>query len=294
MSNNLFKSYSVRRDAQDARIIDTNTIIEEKLERIRMVLPRVAEAVSQDDFYGGLTADNLDVLTQDTAEEGGDDREAVQPSNVIKAQSSQPPEPVYEGPSPQELVEQAQLEIAQMQEAARQEIETEKARALEEARQAGYEDGLTRGQQEAAGMKEALDREKKQLEENYEEKIEELEPEFVRVLTDIYEKVFEVDFAKDQDLVLALLRNSMKKIDGCKNFLVHVSKEDYPNVNEQKQTLISETSQEGTTVDVIEDISLRKNECMIETTGGIFDCGLGTQLSELKKKLVLLSYESNA
>ena len=28
----------------------------------------------------------------------------------------------------------------------------------------------------------------------------------------------------------------------------------------------------------------------IETDGGIFDCGLGTQLSELKKRLMLLAY----
>ncbi len=30
---------------------------------------------------------------------------------------------------------------------------------------------------------------------------------------------------------------------------------------------------------------------MIETEGGIFDCGLGTQLSLLRQKLLLLSYE---
>ena len=44
-------------------------------------------------------------------------------------------------------------------------------------------------------------------------------------------------------------------------------------------------------MEVIEDISLRKNECLIETEGGIFDCGLGTQLAELSRKLRLLSYE---
>ena len=45
------------------------------------------------------------------------------------------------------------------------------------------------------------------------------------------------------------------------------------------------------TMEIIEDVSLHKNECLIETEGGIFDCGLGTQLSELTRKLKLLSYE---
>lgn len=41
----------------------------------------------------------------------------------------------------------------------------------------------------------------------------------------------------------------------------------------------------------MKDITLGKGECLIETEGGIFDCGLGTQLSELRQKLKLLSYE---
>ena len=38
-------------------------------------------------------------------------------------------------------------------------------------------------------------------------------------------------------------------------------------------------------VDIIEDLTLAKGECFIEADGGIFDCGLGTQLKELRKKL---------
>ena len=45
------------------------------------------------------------------------------------------------------------------------------------------------------------------------------------------------------------------------------------------------------TVEIVKDITLGKGECLIETEGGIFDCGLGTQLSELRQKLKLLSYE---
>ena len=44
-------------------------------------------------------------------------------------------------------------------------------------------------------------------------------------------------------------------------------------------------------VEIIEDVTLRKNECMIETDGGIFDCGLGTQLEGLTNKLKVLSFE---
>ena len=72
---------------------------------------------------------------------------------------------------------------------------------------------------------------------------------------------------------------------------MHVSKEDYPYVNMQKK-LFSEGAVSGRgVVEVVEDITLRENECLIETDGGIFDCGAGTQLEELTKKLKLLSFE---
>lgn len=44
-------------------------------------------------------------------------------------------------------------------------------------------------------------------------------------------------------------------------------------------------------VEIIEDMTLAKNECMIETDSGIYDCGLGTQLEELRKKLMLLAWK---
>ena len=40
-----------------------------------------------------------------------------------------------------------------------------------------------------------------------------------------------------------------------------------------------------------EDVTLKKNQCLIETDGGIFDCSLGVELKELKKQLLLLSYD---
>ena len=47
---------------------------------------------------------------------------------------------------------------------------------------------------------------------------------------------------------------------------------------------------ENATLEIVEDRTLNKNECLIETEDGIFDCSLSTQLTELKRKLQLLSY----
>ena len=125
----------------------------------------------------------------------------------------------------------------------------------------------------------------------YEKQLDELEPMFVKTLTGIYEKVFECGLDNQQELILGLLRNTIRKLDGCKNYLIHVSTADYAYVKQHKNELLSDSTQEGIVVDVVEDSMMRENECTIETINGIYDCGLGTQLSELRKKLMLLSYD---
>ena len=284
MSSNLLKSYHVSRDMEGARVINSNEIVEQKLERIRMVLPQVDldEFQAVDFVEGSRLLDPLDALTSEFEEGGLSD-------NVIKAQPSVS-EPVYDGPTPEELIAQANAEIEAMRARAMEELQAEQQRVLESAREEGYAAGKAQGMQECESLRTDIEMERARLQAFYEQQIERLEPEFVDAITGIYEKVFEVGLDNQREIVVTLLRNTMKKMDGCKNFLVHVSTADYSYVKEHKDKLLSESSQEGTVIDIIEDSLLRENECTIETVGGIYDCGLGTQLSGLRKRLTLLSY----
>lgn len=295
MSKNLLKSYFFARDpGQEACVINTNELVEQKLERIRMVLGTSPDLsgvnVGEGGYEEGIFATSLDALVMDgeASEEGAFEEGTI--SNIIKA-NPEPVEPVYTGPSPEELIAQAQEEIEVMKAQARQEIESEKARVFEEAQNAGYAEGVQRAQQENESYRAQMDEERYRMQELYEQKVQDLEPAFVKTLTGIYEKIFEVDLAGHKDIILAMLRNTMKKLEGGKNFLIHISSVDYSYVKEHKDELLSDATQEGTVVDVVEDGTLRENECTIETANGIFDCGLGTQMAELKKRLILLSYE---
>ena len=293
MSNNLVKSYFLTRDADNSRVISTNELVEQKLERIRMVLdnPEVM-ATPSGEYEEGLFTLPLEELVTDgeSVEEASDEEGMV--SNVIKAKKELVNEqPVYSGPSPEELIEQAKAEIEIMKNLASQEIETQRQQVLQDAQRIGYEEGFSKAQQQNEEALAKLEAERRRLEDEYEQRVAQLEPAFVQALTGIYEKIFEVELSSYKDLVVAMLRNTMKKIEGGKSFLVHVSKEDYPYVRDHREELFSDAIREGTTVDVIEDSTLRENECTIETDNGIFDCGLGTQMEGLRKRLILLSYE---
>ena len=316
-NGNLVKFYNLNRDTEEPRVIDANGLMEEKLERIRYIMPDANLGGSSDDygydegdgegggFSEGLPADSLDALFSE-GYEGEYDEEGNPISNVIKAapeeegyydeqpEYNQAPEyneqPVYDGPSPEEIIESAKAEAESIRIAAYDEIEREKSMGYEEGKASGYAEGMEVANAEVDAIKRSLEDERRALEEQYESRIVDLEPQFVHALTQIYERVFDVDLSEEKNLVTSLLHNTMMRIEGCKNYLIHVSRDDYAYVSEHRSELVTESMPEDITIDIVEDAMMKAGDCMIETSNGIFDCGLGTQLLNLRRKLELLSY----
>jgi flagellar assembly protein FliH len=172
-----------------------------------------------------------------------------------------------------------------------EQAELSKKNIMEEARMNGYREGMNRANKEIEETKAALAKEKADLEAEFESKFESMEADLVGAITNIYEHIFNVELSSNREILVYLINTTLRKVEGGRNFIVHVSKEDYPFVSSQKKQLISAGSASNT-VDVVEDLNLTKGECFIETDGGIFDCGLGTQLKQLGNMLRLLSYEN--
>ena len=290
MSKNLVKSYYLTRESSDVKIIDTNELVAKKLERIKLVMPEVSFGSSEfeqvDMFENAPIADPLDALSADFSDIGFEEAGL---SGLVSERVEQ--EPVYTGPTPEELVAQAQAEIDEMRASAARELEAERQRVLDAARAEGYAAGEQEAMRQISVMQHEVEEQKRSLHAAYEEQIDALEPRFVSVLTNVYEKVFELDLSDKKSLVVGMLRNTMKKLDGSKNYLVHVSSEEYAYVKEHRSELLTDSATGDTVVDIVEDSMMKSGECTIETVNGIYDCGLGTQLSEIKKKLMLLAYE---
>lgn len=280
-SPNVYKFNQVVLQDSDARVIDSN---ERMAERIAALSRSLQESIGEadgsdftDEFTDGIEAAQVSLLLDEDA------------GNVIKA------EPVYEGPSPEELIAEAQEQIDMMMNQASQEAEQLRAQAYEEGTAKGQSDGYAKGYSEAEALKAQLRQEYQDKEDQliriYQDKIREIEPSLVDVLTDIYEHVFHVQMADQRDVIMHLLGNALRKMEGSAEYLIHVSKEDLPFVSMQKETLIESCGAVNAHFDVIEDLTLSKNQCLVETENGIFDCSLGVELKELKKQLLLLSYE---
>lgn len=291
---NLYKAGWVRVDGDEKCVIDSNTLVAERIEEWENVRRANAAALpsfeedgeeGEPEFVSGIEGEELDALFADGAEGG----------SVIKAGDMSAPdfsEMRAEAEAEAErIIAEAKAQALEIAAQARRDADIERTNAFEEGSKQGYDEGYARGYAEADDMKRELSERKRQLEAEYDEMLEDLEPRFIETITDVYSYIFGVDLMDNRDILVHLIDSTLRKVESSKTFIVHVSADDYPHVNMQKQTLVEGAAAGRGIIEIIEDIALSKGDCLIETDGGIFDCGVGTQLEELTKKLQVLSYE---
>lgn len=284
--SNVFKGgYIYNKDSSsDKRIIDTNELVASRLEMLTEILKKseAKEEAPEEGFTEGLVGEEITGLFEENSQSG----------NVIKGNNQNPDTVLQQAKDKaSELISDAKKQADQILADAIEQAEITKKNIIEEARMNGYREGINRASDEIEQKRIALDTQTREMRESYEAKYETMESDLVEAITDIYEHIFHVELSSNREILVYLINTTLRKVEGGRNFIVHVSKDDYPFVSSQKKQLIS-AGAVNNTIDVVEDLTLMKGECFIETDGGIFDCGLGTQLKQLNKKLRLLSYEN--
>ena len=283
MSSSLIKSYSVNyaaeKEKKTKRVIDSNQAVSDKIKALSEILESVPGEEFADDFNEGLDAAQVDALLTDQEELAAEAAKNEAAQKLIDEANEQAQQIIdAANEQAQQIIDDANAQAEEIAETARQKGE-------QEGIDKGYEEGLERAKQledEARQRAEAMDAQ-------YEQKLSELEPKFVEKLTDIYSHVLGIDLTGRSDVVLCLLKNAIRNIEGAKNFLVHVSKEDHEYVSENRDELVAGLGGSAT-IEVIEDVTLSAGSSFVETDGGIYDCSLGTELELLKKELRILSY----
>ena len=280
LSRNLVKQVFTVTVSDEKRVIDTNGVLRQRREMAELQ----EKQPMKEGFVSGLAAETIEVSSAGESESG----------NVIKANEEPKRIESQAREQAESLLAQAREEAENIRREAVAAAEAEKEQIRETARKQGHNEGLTQAKAQAEAQVEAVKKEyqvkEKQLEAFYQQQLQELEPRLVDAITEIYQHFFHVELSSYRDILTYLITAAMRKADGSRSFTIRVSREDYPYVSMQKKQIITEGGAGSCAVEVTEDMSLEKNECLIETDGGIFDCGLGTQLAELKQKLALLSW----
>lgn len=287
MSSNFFKSAAVVQE-REVRIINSNEIVAKKLENIAQYVQNDTEGELENVFSEGIGATEVAVLLNDSEGENA----GFADSDLVAEKGSKADMQII-SKNASDIIQKANEEAEQILADARIEALTIKNEASKAGNEQGYAEGLKKGTEEMNRKSAELDRLKIDLEADYRNVVEELEPRLVDVITDVYEHVLGIVLEEHREIVIHLVNSTLFKMEGVKKFLLHVSKDDYPYISMQKKELVAGTGIAAENVEVVEDFSMKKGQCIIETDGAIFDCGFKTQMEELRKQFKLLSYEQN-
>ncbi len=271
--SNLLKYNSFVIQNQDKFVIDSNKMADEIIEQYRQLHVNAEFGLmpDADGFVCGLEAATVEQLVMD------EDVEPVQEMH-----------PEFKPIDMTELHRQEEEIINQ----AKTEAELIKAKAQSE----GYEQGLAEGR---AAAEKQLEVQKRQLEQEYSERLKaleaeyakmrsDIEPELVNTLLEVFAKVTNTLADGKRDTVLFLINGVLRNTEVSKEYVIRVSEDDYNYLISNKD-LIHNGIAKDIKVDICIDAQLKRNQCIIETDSGVFDCSLDIQLENLINDIRLLS-----
>ena len=204
----------------------------------------------------------------------------------------EPKEPEFD---PEEILLQAQSEADAILAAAREEAvqitESAKKEAgmlCEQKKQEGYTAGMMKAQLELNTKTVQLEADyaaKAQvLQQEYEKQLDTMETDIVDAVIRVFNKVFHIQFENKRQILLHLIKDTLLGIDAGKEFHIRVAEINYKYI-ESHVADIKEKIGNDVTIDVINDMTLTDEACIIETETGVFDCGVDMVLANLEKDI---------
>lgn len=276
MSNLLKRSSVINKDE---RVIDYNDLIKKK---IQTIMESKHNEMDADGFINGLHADVVEELISDdgTADALTDDAAMGEQQAAASLENA--------NAEAERIIEEARLQAEQIIADANKNADA----AFEEAKQNGYYEGNEKAQEEMnikqAQLEVEFDNKRKELEQEYNNLKESIEPELVEVITDVFRKVTGVVAEDNQEIILHLINDVMHNADGSRDYVIKVSPDDYKFLVNNQGKIYCAMSRE-VNIDIVEDATLERNQCMIETNTGVFNCSLDIELNNLIKNIKLLS-----
>ncbi|NIM06545.1 MAG: hypothetical protein GTO55_08960 [Armatimonadetes bacterium] len=208
-------------------------------------------------------------------------------SRIIKAAEADQKEAVLWQPEPLPSLEEplGEEDPARHQAEAAAQISVVESEA-KRIREAAHEQGLAEGREQAQKELEAKQAELAKLEEEIEAErtnfFDRMEPEVTRLAVTVAEKVLARELESRPETVVDLVKNAMKRMRERESLRVKVNPEDLPLVRAARDDLMSEVNGVKK-LDLADDRRVGRGGCVIESSNGILDARVKTQLDEIER-----------
>lgn len=265
--SNLFKQCFVVNSAEGKRIINSNKRMEECLSQIG-TSAHVPQGESIELSSEGSDEDAVNAYEEEKAK-----LETLRKEMIAHAQTMA-----------NQITATAQSEANGIMYAAK----TQAQELFEEQKKLGYEEGQRQSELEKKELFEQLEQDflqkKKQLESDYENRMEHMESDIVDAVVQVFEKVFQIQFSDKRTMLLALVKNTLMDVDAGNKVRIHVNEADHQMLLEHLEEIQKQLGSD-VSIEFVQENKFVDGQCQIETSYGVFDCGLDTQFTNLIKDI---------
>ena len=187
-----------------------------------------------------------------------------------------------------EIIKKANEEAASII-ASAHEKETEILnKANEDGFKKGQEDGFKEGKEEADRLIERLHKMITSVQEKRQEILDGTEQEIVNLVLLISRKVVKILSENQKSVIMANVIQALKKVKGRGEVTLRVNTEDLNLTTEHVGDFVKQV-ENIKDINIVEDSSVEKGGCIVETDFGAIDARISSQLNELENQILNVS-----
>lgn len=192
----------------------------------------------------------------------------------------------------QKIIEQAKAEAAQIISQAHEEEQHIKGGANEDGYKEGYELGYQAGQEEVNRLIERLHKILEAVMARREEILKDTETQIVELVILMTRKVVKIISENQKAVIMSNVLSALKKVKTRGEVTIRVNLEDLKITTQNIDEFIKRIENvQG--ISVIEDSTVDRGGCIVETDFGAIDARIASQLGELESKILEISPVKN-
>lgn len=187
-----------------------------------------------------------------------------------------------------EIIANAKSEAEKIIQDAHLEEQKIKDYAKQDGFKQGHDDGYSAGESEIERLVERLRKMVEALMLRREEILKETEQQIVELVILMTRKVVKIISETQKTAIMSNILAALKKVKSRGNVILHVNLEDLKLASANADEFIKRVENiQGITV--VEDSTVEKGGCVVETDFGAIDARISSQLSELEEKIMEIS-----
>lgn len=257
---NLFRQNYINPKMEQTRVINSNDRVQERLEELKKEQIKALKESGAEGFQEGLFAEEIQV-----------EAEPEISLEEIQAEADR-------------IMEEARATADQIVRDAKEQMDAWKKQAEAEGYEAGQKQGLEEAGKVLDAGKQELESQRMQMEEEYQAKYRELEPQLLDTVLTVVENVFHAQFENRKDILLSVIEDTMEEVENAKEFRIRMTPENCAFLKVHREEIEIKVGM-NSELEFVPDVSLGQNQCLIETDSGVFDCSLDVQLNNLIREL---------